>query len=174
MGAGWVTGGPQATQALRGVGRAWQACGLLVAPLWHFFRPVFFIKSQKIPRWFLGHLELRRIEDSDLLLFQSRIPPAGILPLQINLAKLERKGISMVPQSIIIVHKAININMKAWCKMDVSTPPSLDLACPQAKTKTQNMSTCLGMKVSIKHNTDMRASWSHMEHQYIIEILMGK
>ena len=41
----------------------------------------------------------------------------------------------MVPQSNITAHKAININMKASCKMDVSTPPSLDLACPQAKTK---------------------------------------
>ena len=27
----------------------------------------------------------------------------------------------------------MNIYIKAWCKMDVSTPPSLDLACPQAK-----------------------------------------
>ena len=41
----------------------------------------------------------------------------------------------MVPQSNITAHKAIHINMKAWCKMDVSTPTSLDLACPQAKTK---------------------------------------
>ena len=26
---------------------------------------------------------------------------------------------------------------KAWCKMDVSTPPSLDLACPQAKAEIE-------------------------------------
>ena len=34
--------------------------------------------------------------------------------------------------------------------MDVSTPPSLDLACPQAKAKIKNMSTCLEIEVSIK------------------------
>ena len=38
--------------------------------------PSIFIYSQKIPRIFSGHLELCRIEDSDLLLFQSRIPAA--------------------------------------------------------------------------------------------------
>ena len=59
----------------------------------------------------------------------------------------------MVPQSNITAHKAININMG-----DVSTPPSLDLACPQAKTKFINMYTCLGTKVSKKHNPHMRAS----------------
>ena len=26
--------------------------------------------------------------------------------------------------------------------MDVSTPPSLDSACPQAKTELENMTTC--------------------------------
>ena len=36
--------------AARGGGRGHQACGPLAAPLWHFFRPVFFIYSQKIPR----------------------------------------------------------------------------------------------------------------------------
>ena len=34
--------------------------------------------------------------------------------------------------------------------MDVSTHPSLDLACPQAKAKIENMSTCLEIEVSIK------------------------
>ena len=34
--------------------------------------------------------------------------------------------------------------------MDVSTPPSLDLACPQAEADIKNMSTCLEIKVSIK------------------------
>ena len=28
--------------------------------------------------------------------------------------------------------------MKAWCKMDISTPPSLGLTCPQAKAKIDN------------------------------------
>ena len=70
-----------------GVGWAWQACGLLVAPLWYFFRPVFFIKSKIIPRWFSRLLELRRIGISNLLLFQARIPVTGILPLHVNLAK---------------------------------------------------------------------------------------
>ena len=34
--------------------------------------------------------------------------------------------------------------------MDVSTPPSLDLACPQAKKEIKNMSKCLEREVSIK------------------------
>ena len=34
--------------------------------------------------------------------------------------------------------------------MDVSTPPSLDLACPQAEAEIENMSTCLEVEVSIK------------------------
>ena len=34
--------------------------------------------------------------------------------------------------------------------MDVSTRPSLDLACPQAKPKSENMCTCLEIEVSIK------------------------
>ena len=36
-------------------------------------------------------------------------------------------------QCVVTAHNAINIDIKAWCKMDVSTPPSLDLACPQAE-----------------------------------------
>ena len=31
----------------------------------------------------------------------------------------------------------INNSKKTLCKMDVSTPPSLDLACPQAKTEIE-------------------------------------
>ena len=34
--------------------------------------------------------------------------------------------------------------------MEVSTPPSLDLACPQAKAEIENMSTCLEIEVPIK------------------------
>ena len=34
--------------------------------------------------------------------------------------------------------------------MDVSTPPSLDLACPQAETEIENMSTFLEIEMSIK------------------------
>ena len=34
--------------------------------------------------------------------------------------------------------------------MDVSTPPSLDLACLKWKPKSKNMSTCLEIEVSIK------------------------
>ena len=43
-------GGQRATRvptrpvvAARGAGRGYQACGPLASPLWHFFRPVFFI-----------------------------------------------------------------------------------------------------------------------------------
>ena len=49
--------------------------------------PSIFIKSKIIPRWFSRLLDLRRIGISALLLFQARIPAAGILPLHVNLAK---------------------------------------------------------------------------------------
>ena len=58
-------------------------------------------------------MELRRIGISNLLLFQAIILAVGILPLHVNLAKEERKGINIVPRSIITAQKAININMKA-------------------------------------------------------------
>ena len=52
----------------QGVGRALHPCGWLVAPLWYFLRPIFFIYSKKILRKVSGHLELCRIGISDLLL----------------------------------------------------------------------------------------------------------
>ena len=51
----------------------------------------------------------------------------------------------------------INNSKKTSCKMDVSTPPSLDLACPQAKTEIENMSTCFEREVSIKTNYGHRS-----------------
>ena len=46
---GAPAGGHKPARRGHGVGRASQACGLPVAPLWYFFRPVFFIKSKIIP-----------------------------------------------------------------------------------------------------------------------------
>ena len=68
---------------------------------------------------------------------RSRFPAAGILPLGVLLANYERKGIRITPKSIIMDKNIINNSKKTWCKMDVSTPPSLDLACPQAKTELE-------------------------------------
>ena len=34
--------------------------------------------------------------------------------------------------------------------MDVSTPPSLDLACPQAEAEIEKYVTCLEIEVSLK------------------------
>ena len=45
----------------------------------------------------------------------------------------ERKGIRITPKSIIMHKNIINNSRKTCCKIDVSTPPSLDLACPQAE-----------------------------------------
>ena len=36
--------------------------------------------------------------------------------------------------------------------MDVATPARLDLACPQAKTKSKNMSTCLERERGVDKN----------------------
>ena len=54
----WVIRAHKPPRRDQGVGHAWQACGLLVAPLWYFFRPVFFINSKIIPRWFSRLWEL--------------------------------------------------------------------------------------------------------------------
>ena len=70
-----------------GVGRAPHPCGCLVGLRWCFLRPIFFIYFKIILRNFLGLLELCRIGLLELLLFQSRIPAAGILPLHVNPVK---------------------------------------------------------------------------------------
>ena len=63
-------------------------------PLWMAGGPPLVLSSpnifyifQTILREVSGLLELCRIGLSDLLLFQSRIPAAGILPLHVNLVK---------------------------------------------------------------------------------------
>ena len=38
---------------------------------------------------------------------------------------------------VITTHNAINIDIKACCKMDIAAPPSLDLACRQAEAKIE-------------------------------------
>jgi hypothetical protein len=48
---------------------------------------------------------------------------------------MREKALELLPKSIIMHENIINNSRKTWCKMDVSAPPSLDLACPQAKTK---------------------------------------
>ena len=73
--------------APRGVGRAPLPRGWWVAPLRYFFRWIFFINSKNDFRGVSGLLELCRIGLQYLLLFQPRIPAAGILPLHVNLVK---------------------------------------------------------------------------------------
>ena len=58
-----------------------------VGPLWYFLPSVFFINSKNDFRGVSGLLELRKIVLQYLLLFQRRIPAAGILPLHVNLVK---------------------------------------------------------------------------------------
>ena len=43
--------------------------------------------------------------------------------------------------------------------MDVSTPPSLDLACPQAKAELENNGHMIWEGEVDKKITNMRASW---------------
>ena len=74
-------------------------------PLTYFFRSVFFIISKNNFRGVSGLLELCRIGLWYLLLFQPRIPAAGILPLGVFLANYERKGIRITPKSIIMDKK---------------------------------------------------------------------
>ena len=87
MGARGSPGAPRATRARLGGWRALVPRGILGGPLWYFFLPIFFIYSKIILRNFSGLLELCRIGLSYLLLFQSRIPAVGILPLHVNLVK---------------------------------------------------------------------------------------
>ena len=51
--------------------------------------------------------------------------------------------------------------------MDVSTPPSLYLACPQAKAEIEKYVHMFRDRGVDKKNTDMRASWSFLEQQLI-------
>ena len=46
MGIGGFPGGPQGRGRAQGVGRALHPCGLQVAPLWCFLRPIFLIYSK--------------------------------------------------------------------------------------------------------------------------------
>ena len=53
----------------------------------------------------------------------------------------------------------INNSRKSLCKLDVSTPPSLDLACPQAKAEIDNHDHMFRERgVDKNKNTDMKAS----------------
>ena len=52
--------------------------------------------------------------------------------------------------------------------MDVSTPPILDLACPQAEADIEKYVHMFRDEgVDKNKNTDMRASWSFLEQQLI-------
>ena len=82
--SGWPTrqGGAQG----RGGGAA-HPRGQVVAPLVILFRQIFFIFSEMVSCEVSGLFELCRIGFQSLLLFQPRIPAAGILPLHVNLVK---------------------------------------------------------------------------------------
>ena len=52
-----------------------------------------------------------------------------------------------------------NINKISGCKMDVSTPPSLDVACPQEKTEIEKHVHMLReIGVAKNKNMDIEAS----------------
>ena len=51
--------------------------------------------------------------------------------------------------------------------MDVSTPPSLDLACPQAKAGIEKYVHMFRDRGVDKIKYGMRASWSFLEQQLI-------
>ena len=80
-------GAHEARGVPRGVGRAPHPRAQGVGPLWYFLRLVFIIISKNNFRGVSGLLELCRIGLQYLLLFQPRIPAAGILPLYVNLVK---------------------------------------------------------------------------------------
>ena len=51
--------------------------------------------------------------------------------------------------------------MKAWCKMDVSTPPSLDLACPQAEAEIEKY---VHMFIDRGVDKNKIRTWGHHDH----------
>ena len=57
-------------------------------------------------------------------------------PLVHTLHIMREKALELL-QKALLYNKNINNSRKTWCKMDVSTPPSLDLACPQSKTEIE-------------------------------------
>ena len=82
-----------------------------------------------------------------------------------NLAYYERKDIIITPQSVILIQNNINDSRKTWCKMDVSTPPSLDLACPQAKTEIEKHVHMLRER---EREVSIKTKYSHRSIMYII------
>ena len=84
MGVGEPPGGPRGRGAHPGgaptlMSRVWAPWPSSLATIFLYFFKVF--------RGVSGLLELRRIVLQYLLLFQPRIPTAGILPLHVNLVK---------------------------------------------------------------------------------------
>ena len=55
----------------------------------------------------------------------------------------------------------MNIDIKAWCKMDVSTPPTLDLACPQAEAEIEKY---VQMFRDRGVNKNKIRTWGHHDH----------
>ena len=70
----------------------------------------------------------------------------------------------MVLKGIILAKNIINNSKKSWCKMDVSNTPSLDLACPQAKTEIEKHVHMLRER-GVDKKTDIAASCSLLWQQ---------
>ena len=88
MDAGGPPGGPGDSGARPiGGGARPLSPGQGVGPLVYFIRSQILINSKKLFRGVSGLLELWRIGFQRLLLFQPRIPAAGIPPLHVNLVK---------------------------------------------------------------------------------------
>ena len=55
------------------------------------------------------------------------------------------------------------MDIKAWCKMDVSTPPSLDLACSQAEADNDKYVHMFRDRGVDKNKI---RTWGHHDHSY--------
>ena len=86
MGTGGPPGGP------RGRGARPHPRGQGVGPLWYVFRSIILINSKSDFRGVSGILELCRIGFQYFLLFQPRIPGAGILPLHVKPCKIRENS----------------------------------------------------------------------------------
>ena len=82
--------------------------GHLGGLLQYFLSPVFLIYSKINLRKISAHLGMCRIGISDVAFLRSRILAADILPLFVNLAYYERKGIRITPKGINIHKNIVN------------------------------------------------------------------
>ena len=130
MGIGEPTGGPRGRGRAQGVGRAPTLVGRVWPPGEVLALSIFYIFGKYLP-WSFKTFGAVQNRSPIFAPFPAQNPSCRHSPSSCKPCKIRENRHTYC--DITCNNNAINIDIKAWCKMDVSTPPSLDLACPQAE-----------------------------------------